>query len=198
MTEPERLLDLGRGSCDRRLRLDWMLSRGDGASPTQLPVRRGGGRRFGDRAGGGRVSWYRATGSSSKSTAVGPDWARWGIGRTAAAMVAPRGAAAPGDQWLVASATSALAYTRERRSSGRWQHSLTSQGVRARARASVAAAKPSYFCRLAARNTLAGLVDAAKAAAVGLLRRCATRGALLLIAVIGVCSAVPRSCSATH
>ena len=53
VTEPERLLDLGRGSCDRRLRLDWMLSRGDGASPTQLPVRRGGGRRFGDRAGAG-------------------------------------------------------------------------------------------------------------------------------------------------
>ena len=52
VTEPERDLDRGRGSCDRRLRLDWMLSRGDGASPTQLPVRRGGGRRFGDRAGG--------------------------------------------------------------------------------------------------------------------------------------------------
>jgi len=86
VTLPERLLDLGRGSCDRRLRLDWMLSRGDGASPTQLPVRRGGGRRFGDRAGAGRLSWYRATGSSSNKTAVGPDWARCGSGRTAAAM----------------------------------------------------------------------------------------------------------------
>ena len=53
VTDPERLLDRGRGSCDRRLRLWCMLSRGDGASPTQDPVRTGGGRRFGDRAGAG-------------------------------------------------------------------------------------------------------------------------------------------------
>ena len=86
VTEPERLLDRGRGSCDRRLRLCIMLSRGDGASPTQLPVRTGGGRRFGDRAGCW-LFWYRATGSSSKSTAVGPDWARCGSGRTAAAIL---------------------------------------------------------------------------------------------------------------
>ena len=85
VTDPERDLLRGRGSCDRRLRLWCMLSRGDGASPTQLPVRTGGGRRFGDRAGCW-LFWYRATGSSSKSTAVGPDWARCGIGRTAAAM----------------------------------------------------------------------------------------------------------------
>ena len=51
VTLPERLLDLGRGSCDRRLLLT--VSRGDGASPTQDPVRTGGGRRFGDRAGAG-------------------------------------------------------------------------------------------------------------------------------------------------
>ena len=87
VTLPERLRLRGLGSCDRRLRLDWMLSRGDGASPTQLPVRRGGGLLLGERAGAGRLSWYRATGSSSKSTAVGPDWARWGIGRTAAAIL---------------------------------------------------------------------------------------------------------------
>ena len=53
VTLPDRLRDRGRGSCDRRLRLEPKLSRGDGASPTQLPVRRGGGRRFGDRAGAG-------------------------------------------------------------------------------------------------------------------------------------------------
>ena len=53
VTEPDRLRDRGRGSCDRRLRLDWMLSRGDGASPTQLPVRRGGGLLLGERAGAG-------------------------------------------------------------------------------------------------------------------------------------------------
>ena len=53
VTLPERLRDRGRGSCDRRLRLDWMLSRGEGASPTQLPVRRGGGLLLGERAGAG-------------------------------------------------------------------------------------------------------------------------------------------------
>jgi len=53
VTLPDRLRDRGRGSCDRRLRLDWMLSRGDGASPTQLPVRRGGGLLLGERAGAG-------------------------------------------------------------------------------------------------------------------------------------------------
>ena len=73
VTLPERLRLRGLGSWDRRLLLT--VSRGDGASPTQLPVRTGGGRRFGDRAGCW-LFWYRATGSSSKSTAVGPDWAR--------------------------------------------------------------------------------------------------------------------------
>ena len=87
VTLPERLRLRGLGSCDRRRLLAPMLSRGDGASPTQLPVRTGGGRRFGDLATGGRLSWYRATGSSSKSTAVGPDWARCGSGRTAAAIL---------------------------------------------------------------------------------------------------------------
>ena len=87
VTDPDRLRDRGRGSCDRRRRRAPMLSLGEGSSPTQLPVRTGGGRRFGDRAGAGRLSWYRATGSSSKSTAVGPDWARCGSGRTAAAIL---------------------------------------------------------------------------------------------------------------
>ena len=53
VTEPDRLRDRGRGSCDRRLRLEPKLSRGDGASPTQLPVRRGGGLLLGERAGAG-------------------------------------------------------------------------------------------------------------------------------------------------
>ena len=53
VTEPERLRLRGLGSCDRLLLLVTMLSRGDGASPTQDPVRKGGGRRFGDRAGAG-------------------------------------------------------------------------------------------------------------------------------------------------
>ena len=153
MTEPDRLRDRGRGSCDRRLRLDWMLSRGDGASPTQLPVRRGGGLLFGDRAGGGRLSWYRATGSSSKSTAVGPDWARCGSGRTAAAMVPPRGAAAPSDQWLVASATSALALALQAARSDRWQHCLTfsrAQGARAGA---CCCGKAELFFQLAVCKT---------------------------------------------
>ena len=35
MTDPERLLDLGRGSCDRRRLRAPMLSLGEGASPTQ-------------------------------------------------------------------------------------------------------------------------------------------------------------------
>ena len=53
VTLPDRLRDRGRGSCDRRRRRAPMLSRGDGASPTQLPVRTGGGLLFGDRAGAG-------------------------------------------------------------------------------------------------------------------------------------------------
>ena len=145
VTDPERLRLRGLGSCDRRRRRAPMLSLGEGASPTQLPVRTGGGRRFGDRAGCW-LFWYRATGSSSKSTAVGPDWARCGSGRTAAAMVPPRGAAAPGDQWFVASATSALAVSVLRLSGGRRQHSqaLTrAQGARAGA---CCCAKPSYTC----------------------------------------------------
>ena len=121
VTDPDRDLLRGLGSCDRLRLLAPMLSLGEGASPTQLPVRTGGGRRFGDRAGCW-LFWYRATGSSSKSTAVGPDWARCGSGRTAAAMV-PRVAAAPGDQWPVASATSARCCALQRPRSGRWQHS---------------------------------------------------------------------------
>ena len=76
MTLPERLLDLGRGSCDRRRRRAPMLSLGEGASPTQLPVRTGGGRRFGDRAGAG-ASRSCARGVVFEA-AVGPDWARCG------------------------------------------------------------------------------------------------------------------------
>ena len=53
VTLPERLLDLGRGSCERRRRRAPMLSLGEGASPTQLPVRRGGGLLLGERAGAG-------------------------------------------------------------------------------------------------------------------------------------------------
>ena len=53
VTEPERLLDRGRGSCDRLRLLAPMLSLGEGASPTQDPVRTGGGLLFGDRAGAG-------------------------------------------------------------------------------------------------------------------------------------------------
>ena len=53
VTLPDRLRLRGRGSWDRLRLLAPMLSLGEGASPTQLPVRRGGGRRFGDRAGAG-------------------------------------------------------------------------------------------------------------------------------------------------
>ena len=57
-------------------------------------------------------------------------------------------------QWLVASATSALAVALQRRSSGRWQHSQVVQRSRARARAPVAACC-DYCWLLAACKALA-------------------------------------------
>ena len=51
VTLPERLRLRGLGSWDRRLLLT--VSRGEGASPTQDPVRTGGGLLLGDRAGAG-------------------------------------------------------------------------------------------------------------------------------------------------
>ena len=85
---------------------------------------------------------------------MGPDWARWGIGRTAAAMVPPRGAAAPGDQWFSTSARRRwlLRFTGVGVVAGSTAGSF--QGLRAVALATVAAEMP-LASRLVSYLTLA-------------------------------------------